>query len=94
MLLLRNFSRVFSIIGSIMAFVTVVIIGLIFLNDGVVQFIPTDTLNTLKMIKEYAVLFTLIVVGMSFACKRSILLFVPFVALSIAAVAFSFPALF
>ena len=94
MLILRNFSRLFSIIGSIMAFVTVVIIGLIFLNDGVVQFIPTDTLNTLKTIKEYAVLFTLIVVGMSFACKRSLLLFVPFVVLSVCALAFSFPALF
>lgn len=94
MLILRNFSKLFSVIGSIMAFITVIIIGLIFLNDGVVQFIPTDTLNTLKMIKEYAVLFTLIVVGMSFACRRSLLLFIPFVVLSALAVGFSFPALF
>ena len=66
----------------------------LFLNDGIVQFIPTDTLNTLKMIKEYAVLATLIVVGSSFAFKRSIILFVPFVILAVLAVAFSFPALF
>lgn len=77
-----------------MAFVTVGIIGLIFLNDGVVSFLPADILTTLKTIKEYMVLFTLIVVGMGFACKRSIILFVPFVIFSVLAVAFSFPALF
>lgn len=94
MLILRNFSKIFSILGSIMAFATVIIIGLIFLNDGIIQFIPTDILNTLKMIKEYAVLFTLIVVGLSFACKRSIFIFVPFIVLAILTLSFSFPALF
>ncbi len=94
MIIFRNFSKLFTVIGSIMAFVTVLIFGIIFLNDGVVKFIPENTLNTLKTIKEYMVLFTLITVGMGFAVKRSIILFIPFVLLSILAVAFSFPALF
>ena len=93
MIVFRNFSKIFSIIGQIMAFLSVILLGLVFLNDGVVKFLPDDFLNTLRTIKEYAVLFTLIVVGFSFACRRGLILFVLYCALAIAVVSFSFPAL-
>lgn len=94
MIILRNFSKLFLLIGQIMAFFSVIIVGLLFLNDGVVKFLPSDVYKTLSTIKEYAVLFTLIVVGFSFACKRTLLLFVLYCILSVAVLAFSFPALF
>lgn len=77
-----------------MAFLSVIIIGILFLNDGVVKFLPADIYKTLSTIKEYAVLFTLIIVGFSFACKRSLVLFVIYCLLAVAVVGFSFPALF
>ncbi len=94
MLILRNFSKIFNIIGQIGAFLTVMIIGLIYLNQGVWKFMGDNALNTLITIKEYAVLFTLVVVGLSFACKRNLVLFVVWAVLAAVAIGFSFPALF
>lgn len=94
MIIIRHFSKIFSILGQIMAFLTVIIIGLIFINDGCVQFLSGATLGKLRMIKEYAVLATLIVVGFSFASRRNIIFFVIYCVLAAVAVGFSFPALF
>ncbi len=94
MLILRNFSKIFNIIGQIGAFLTVMIIGLIYLNQGVWKFMGDNALNTLITIKEYAVLFTLVVVGLSFVCKRNLVLFVLWAVLAAVAIGFSFPALF
>lgn len=94
MIILRPFSKIFNIVGQIMAFLTVIIIGLVFINDGWVQFLPDSALNTLKMIKEYAVLSTLLVVGFAFASRRNIIFFVIYCLLAVVAISFSFPALF
>lgn len=94
MIIIRHFSKLFSIIGQIMAFLTVIIIGLVFLNEGGVKFVSDSTLKTLKMIKEYAVLATLVVVGFSFASRRNIIFFVIYCLLAAVAIGFSFPALF
>ena len=93
MIIIRNFSKLFLIIGQIMAFLSVILLGLVYVNDGIVKFLPNDFLNTLRTIKEYAVLFTLIVVGFSFACRRGLILFVLYCVLAVAVVSFSFPAL-
>lgn len=93
MLVLRNFSKLFLIIGQIMAFFSVILLGLIFVNDGIVQFLPSGFIDTLRTIKEYAVMFTLIVVGFSVACRRGLILFVLYCLLAAAVVGFSFPAL-
>lgn len=77
-----------------MAFLSVIIVGILFIHDGIVKFLPSDIYRTLSTIKEYAVLFTLIVVGFSFACKRSLVLFVLYCVLAVAVIGFSFPALF
>ncbi len=94
MIIFDKFSKVFTFIGQVAAFLTVAIIGLLFINDGVVAFLPEKAYNVMKIIKEYAVLFTLVLVGFSFACKRSFLLWIPFVVLAAVAIGFSFPALF
>ena len=93
MIIIRHFSRLFSIIGQIMAFLTVLIIGVVFLNDGVLRFLSEEKLAMLRLIKEYAVLATLIVVGFAFASKRNIIFFVIYCILAAVAVGFSFPAL-
>ena len=93
MIIIRHFSKLFSIIGQIMAFLTVIIIGVVFLNDGVFKFLSEEKLAVLRLIKEYAVLATLIVVGFAFASKRNIIFFVLYCILAAVAVGFSFPAL-
>lgn len=93
MIIIRHFSKLFSIVGQIMAFLTVIIIGVVFLNDGVFKFLSDDKLAVLRLIKEYAVLATLIVVGFAFASKRNIIFFVLYCILAAVAVGFSFPAL-
>ena len=94
MIVLGKFSKVFTIIGQIAAYLTVAIIGLLFINDGVYAFLPENVHNIMSIIREYAVLFTLIIVGFSFACKRSFILWIPFVILALVTLGFSFPALF
>ncbi len=94
MIIVRHFSKVFNILGQIMAFLTVILIGIIFLNDGVVKFMSDSTLATLRTIKEYAVLATLVVVGFSFASRRNIIFFIIYCVLAAVAIGFSFPALF
>jgi len=88
MIILRNFSKFFSILGEIMAFLTIVIIGIVYLAEAVdISFIQVDFIEKLKSIKEYAVIITLTVCGMAFACKRSIFIFIPFCILAVCALA-------
>ena len=88
MILFRNFSKFFSVLGQIMAFVTIIIIGFIYLSEAIdIPFIHFDFIEKLKSIKEYAVILTLTVCGLAFACKRSIFIFIPFCLLAICALA-------
>ncbi len=88
MIIFSSFSKFFNILGQIMAFLTIILLGLIYLNQIVpVQFLPEDFYNTLLNIKEYAVILTITVCGLSFACKRSIFIFIPFCLLAICALA-------
>ena len=88
MIVLKNFSKFFSYIGQIMAFFTVVILGLTYLNQAIsFKFLPANFVATLEGIKEYAVILTITVCGLSFACRRSILIFIPFCVLAVCALA-------
>ncbi len=88
MLILRNFSKFFSYLGQIMAFITIIILGLTYLNKAIgFSFLPKDFANTLESIKEYAVILTITVCGLSFACRRSIFIFIPFCILALCALA-------
>ena len=87
MLVLRNFSGLFTFIGGVMAFLTIGIIGLIYLNDVLPIHFLGDFYYSLVNIKEYAVILTITVCGLAFASKRSIILFVPFCILAVCALA-------
>lgn len=92
MIILDKFAKIFDWLGRLMAFLTIILIALLFLNAKF-PFLG-DKAALLTTIKEYAVLSTLIVVGLGFASRRSILLFIPFCIFAVIAVVFSFPALF
>ena len=88
MIILKNFAKFFNIIGQIMAFLTIILLGLVYLNQALpFPFLPADFLAKLISIKEYAVIITITVCGLSFACKRSILIFIPFCILALCALA-------
>ena len=87
MLILGRFSKLFSIIGEIMAFLTIIILGLLYLNNVLPVHFLGDFGNTLASIKEYAVILTLTVCGLAFASRRSLLLFIPFCVLAVCALA-------
>lgn len=88
MIILRNFSKFFSYLGQIMAFLTIIILGLVYLNQALpISFLPDKALNFLTSIKEYAVILTITVCGLSFACRRSLLIFIPFCVLAVCALA-------
>ena len=88
MLILKNFSKFFSYLGQIMAFLTIILLGLVYLNDALpVSFIGADFIEKLRAIKEYAVILTITVCGLSFACRRSLLIFIPFCILAVCALA-------
>lgn len=86
MIIFNKFSRFFSLLGEIMAFLTIIMLGLIYLN-GVISFLPASFLSTITNIKEYAVIITLTLCGFAFASRRSILIFIPFCILAVCALA-------
>ena len=87
MIVLKNLSKPLSALAQIMAFLTIIILGLLYLN----QAIPFDFLgdfgSKLEYIKEYAVILTITVCGLSFACRRSLIIFIPFCILALCALA-------
>lgn len=88
MILFKNFSKFFSSLGQIMAFLTIILLGLIYLNEALpVQFLPTDFYNILKTIKDYAVILTITVCGFGLACKTPLLVFVIFCIMAVCALA-------
>ena len=88
MIVLKNLSKPLSVLAQIMAFLTIIIIGLIYLNGALpIKFLGDDLLTKLTNIKEYAVIITLTVCGLSFACKTSLIIFIPFCLLAISALA-------
>ena len=87
MIVLKNLSKPLGALAQIMAFLTIIILGLLYLNQAV----PFDFLGDfglkLQYIKEYAVILTITVCGLSFACRRSLIIFIPFCILAICALA-------
>jgi hypothetical protein len=93
MIVFRKFEKLFDILGEIAAFLTIALIAALFLNARY-NFIPADTVSVLETIREYAILGTLVIVGLEFACKKGIIVFALYAALAVVAIIYSFPALF
>ncbi len=85
---LSSLSKPLTILAQIMAFLTIIILGLLYLNQALpISFLPVDFSQKLEYIKEYAVILTITVCGLSFACKRSLFIFIPFCILAVCALA-------
>lgn len=87
MLVLKNFSKFFNVLGQIMAFLTIVMLGLLYLNDVLPIKFLGDYASILQSIKEYAVILTITVCGLSFAVKRNMLIFILFCGFAVCALA-------
>ena len=88
MIVLKSLSKPLLVLSQIMAFLTIIILGLLYLNQALpIKFLSTDFSQKLEYIKEYAVIITITVCGLSFACKRSLIIFIPFCILAVCALA-------
>lgn len=70
----RKIEPVIDVIGEILGFLTVVLIVLILINNVTGNWLG-DALPTLLVIREYAILVTLAVVGLEFVLKRGFFVF-------------------
>ena len=71
-----------------MAFLTIILLGVLYLNQALpISFLGEDIALKLEHIKEYAVILTITVCGLAFACRRSLIIFIPFCILAVAALA-------
>lgn len=78
----------FSSLGQLMAFLTIILLGLVHLNDALpVQFLPANFYETLVNIKEYAVILTITVCGFALASRLPLFIFVIFCIMAISALA-------
>ena len=84
--------KVFDIMGEILAVLTVALYAVLFINANW-SFIPEGAiLNTLKIIKDYAALIVVAIVGCEAMVKRNFILKVVFLLLvAIVVVAMFFP---
>jgi hypothetical protein len=86
----RNLSRFFDLLGELLAVLTIMLIAFLFLNTNFNFVGDSATLNMLTTIRDYAILGTLIIVGLEFSVKRSFVWFVIFLILAAIAVLFTF----
>lgn len=86
----RNLTKFFDFLGEILAVLTIMLIAFLFLNANFGFIGSADTVTTLTLIRDYAILGTLIIVGLEFSVKRSFVWFVIFLALAAIAVIFTF----
>ena len=90
MVLGKKLEKVFDFLGEILAVLTIILVAFLYIN-GTFKFITDQNLITLLYtIREYAILGTIIVVGIEFAVKRSFMFFVLFCVVATVAVLFSF----
>ena len=83
-------TKVFDILGEIMAFLTIVLIVLLFANEQWGFITNMDLLGKLYTVQTYATLTTVSVVCLEFAAKRGLVLFLIIAALVAVAFIFSF----
>lgn len=90
MIIGKKISKVLDILGEILAVLTIILIAFLYLNANFKFVEDASILNLLATIREYAILGTIIIVGLEFSVKRNILWFIIFCAIAAVAVIFSF----
>jgi len=88
MIILKNFSKTLSTLGQLMAFFTIVLLGLVYLNDVLpVKILSGDWYQVLTNIKDYAVILTITVCGLAMATKMPMIIFILFCGFAVCALA-------
>jgi ethanolamine transporter EutH len=90
MIIGKKLSKVFDILGEILATLTIILIAFLYINGKYNFYNDQNMLELLFKIREYMILGTVVVVGLEFSVKRNILWFLIFCALAAVAVIFSF----
>lgn len=93
----ERIEKVVDIITEILAFLTVTLIVLLFINrfvagraDSGIGFIPLKATAILESIREIAVLLVVALAGLQFALKRNVIIFILYALLVAVAVIFLF----
>lgn len=90
MVLGKNVTKLFDILGEILAVLTITLIAFLYLNANFDFITDVSIIDLLTTIREYAILATVIIVGLEFAVKRSFMFFIVFAAIAAVAIIFSF----
>jgi len=86
----KGLSGFFDVLGEILAFLTIVVYGLFVINANWPFIDNPDILNILAMIRFYAPLALVCIVGLEFAVKRSLIVQIVVYALIAAVIIFQF----
>lgn len=86
----RNLTKFFDIIGELLAVLTIMLIVFLYLNANFNFIGEASTVDILTKIREYMILGTIIIVGLEFSVKKSFIWFVIFMVLAAISVIFSF----
>lgn len=91
MILGRKLTKVFDFLGEIFAVLTIALYAFLFVNANFKWVDPTsEIIGILTLIRTYAAMVVVIIVGLEFAVKRNMIFFIIFCALAAITVVFSF----
>ena len=90
MLIGKSLTKVFDVLGEILAVLTITLIAFLYLNANFNFITDVSKIELLTTLREYMILGTIIIVGLEFSVKRNIVFFLIFVAIAAVAVVFSF----
>ena len=94
MVIIKKIGKVFDILGKLFAVLTIILTAFLLINGQYNLFTDTSILQLLLTIQEYAILATLAVVVLGFACKSNFVIFLLFCLIIIVVVVYSFPAIY
>lgn len=91
MVLGKKMSVLFDVLGKLCAVLTVALYAFLFVNANFKWVDPaSEIVGILEIVRTYAALVVVIIVGLEFAVKRNIVIFILFCLLAAITVVFSF----
>lgn len=90
MVLGKKLTHVFDFLGEICAVLTIILYAFLFINNNFKFLEDENILGILNVVRTYAAMVVVIIVGLEFSVKRNFLFFLLFCALAAVTVVFSF----
>ena len=78
-----NFSRFLSTLGSILAILTMLLMLFLNMNAAFGMNLNPEVIDTLKIVKEWAVVVVLTIVGLEFAVTKGVIAFILMIVLAL-----------